>query len=667
MVKTGAKRVYRLLTREGYSIRLTADHEVMTDRGWVKAIDLKAGNRIHIASMKGCFGIKGSIETGRIIGWLVGDGTIKKDRAVLSFFGREKRNLAPYFAGIVNREVDGLQELNRDYSINVVDVKGRDEARVSSKRLLTVVEQYGILDCKHAISDAIMEASEDFQRGFIQALYTADGCAQGSMEKGLSIRLAQSDENLLRKVQLMLLNFGIASKLYLNRRCGMKKKMPDGRGGAKEYYCRPQHELVISKRNVASFREEIGFLDEYKNLKLSDSISKAKRGFYRECYTAGFEGLVEEGVEDVYDLTEPLTHSFIANGIVVHNCGEQPLLPYEACNLGSINLSRMAKDGKVDYAKLRRTVRMAVHFLDNVIDMSRFPIDKIARMVRKNRKIGLGVMGFADLLIKLGIPYNSPEALKTAEEVMKFIQEEGRRMSGELAEKRGAFPNYEKSVYPGMSLVMRNATITTIAPTGTISIISNCSSGIEPLFAISYIRNIMDNTELLEVNPLFEEAAKERGFYSEDLMRRIAKKGSIQDIEEIPKDIRRVFVTSHDITPECHLQMQAVFQKYTDNAVSKTVNFPSYATPKDIEKVFMLAYKLGCKGVTVYRDKSREQQVLNIDSVNKPSVENPEAVERRESKSELKKTGRCPECKSQLEFVEGCAKCPNCGYSVCSV
>lgn len=350
-------------------------------------------------------------------------------------------------------------------------------------------------------------------------------------------------------------------------------------------------------------------------------------------------------------------------------CGEQPLLPYEACNLGSINLSRMVKDGKIDYNKLRKTVRSAVHFLDNVIDMSKFPIEKIANMVRKNRKIGLGVMGFADMLIRLRVKYNSEEALKIAGEVMKFIHDEGCKMSEEVAKERGTFPNFEKSVFKKAGLNLRNATITTIAPTGTISIIANCSSGIEPLFAISYIRNIMDNTELLEVNPVFEEVAKKEGFYSEELMRQIARKGSIQDIEEIPKNVREIFVTSHDIEPEWHLRMQAVFQKYTDNAVSKTVNFPSHATTKDIEEVFMLAYKLGCKGVTVYRDKSREQQVLNIESVNKGVAESrkPEPSEVKQSKSELKKSGKCPECKSKLVFEEGCAKCPNCGYSVCSV
>lgn len=292
-------------------------------------------------------------------------------------------------------------------------------------------------------------------------------------------------------------------------------------------------------------------------------------------------------------------------------CGEQPLLPYEACNLGSINLSRFVVDGKVDFERLRKVVRTAVHFLDNVVDMSEFPIEKIKETVRANRKIGLGIMGWADMLIKLRIPYNSEEAIQKAEEVMGFIQAESHKMSQELAAQRGAFPNFKGSIYDREGEPpMRNATVTTIAPTGTISIISNCSSGIEPLFAISFVRNVMDNTRLLETNPIFEEVAKEEGFYSQQLMEKIAAEGTVAHIDEVPEEIRRVFVTAHDITPEWHVRMQAAFQKFTDNAVSKTVNFPTNATKEDVAKVFMLAWKLGCKGITIYRDGCRDMQVL---------------------------------------------------------
>ena len=309
-------------------------------------------------------------------------------------------------------------------------------------------------------------------------------------------------------------------------------------------------------------------------------------------------------------------------------CGEQPLLPYESCNLGSINLSRMLKwNGKLngssghemDWARLGDTIGEAVHFLDNVIEMNHYPIPEIDAVTKSNRKIGLGVMGFADMLITLGIPYNSDEAIELAERIMGFIQEKGRQASSELALKRGSFPNFAGSVYDGRINALRNATVTTIAPTGTISIIAGCSSGIEPLFALAFTRTVMEGTELLEVNPLFEEVAKKRGFDSPEIMREVAKSGGLHDVAGIPDDVKELFVTSHDISPEWHIKMQAAFQKYTDNAVSKTVNCPNDATVEDVAKVYLLAYTLGCKGVTVYRDGSRDVQVLTKGS-EKPRV-----------------------------------------------
>lgn len=302
-------------------------------------------------------------------------------------------------------------------------------------------------------------------------------------------------------------------------------------------------------------------------------------------------------------------------------CGEQPLLPYESCNLGSINLMsciKMSRSKKVlDYDKLGSIVDESVHFLDNVIDVNKYPLPMVDEMTKGTRKIGLGVMGFADMLIELGIPYNSEEAVKIAEDVMKFINDRSKNASMKLAQKRGTFKYYEDSVFKEKDIKIRNATTTTIAPTGTISIIAGVSSGIEPLFALSYVRNVMDNDELPEVNPLFERVAKERGFYSNELMKEIAAHGTIQDIKSIPKDIRRIFVTAHDIEPEWHIRIQSAFQKHTDNAVSKTVNFSNSATRKDVSDVYMMAYKMGCKGVTIYRDGSRDSQVLNIGSVNK--------------------------------------------------
>ena len=317
-------------------------------------------------------------------------------------------------------------------------------------------------------------------------------------------------------------------------------------------------------------------------------------------------------------------------------CGEQPLLPYEACNLGSINLTKMVKPKnsneykamsneknsthcssliahcsfEIDWEKLRDTVYKAVHFLDNVIDVSNYPLPQIENMSKGNRKIGLGVMGFADLLIMLSIPYNSKKALRKAEEIIKFIRENAEEKSTELAKERGVFPNYKSGVRSQESGVRRNATLITIAPTGTLSIIADCSSGIEPLYAISYIRRALEDVKLLQINPLFIEIAKKRGFYSEELIKQLENGAVIEKIKNIPDDVRRLFVTAFDISPEWHVKMQAIFQKYTDNAVSKTINFPPDAEISDVRDAFLLAYKLGCKGLTIYRSGTREEQVL---------------------------------------------------------
>lgn len=297
-------------------------------------------------------------------------------------------------------------------------------------------------------------------------------------------------------------------------------------------------------------------------------------------------------------------------------CGEIPLIPYESCNLGSINISRMVKGGEVDWEKLSVTTRLGVHFLDNVIDANKYPLEAIESISKNNRKIGLGIMGFAEMLATLAIPYDSEEAITTAKTIMKFIRDESVNKSAEIGERRGSFPNFRGSMWENDHKAMRNATVNTIAPTGTISIIANTSSSIEPIFALSFIRNVME-TQLLEVNPIFEKIAKARGFYNTNIMIEIARTGSLKGIPNIPEDIKRVFVTSLDIAPQWHVRMQASFQMYVDNAVSKTVNLPSNATIEDIRKIYMMAYELKCKGITVYRYGSKVRQVLVIGSLRK--------------------------------------------------
>ena len=293
-------------------------------------------------------------------------------------------------------------------------------------------------------------------------------------------------------------------------------------------------------------------------------------------------------------------------------CGELPLLAYESCNLGSINLAKMVRENAPDWDKLRETIHWGIRFLDDVIEVNKFPLPQVREITFANRKIGLGVMGFADLLIRLGLPYHSPAALRFAAKLMRFIHQESLNASVVLARERGVFPNFNQSLYARKNLRVRNATVNTIAPTGTISIIAGCSSGIEPLFAVSFVRNVLSGTKLFEVNPVFEEMARNRGFYSKEMVAHVAQSGSLQEIREIPRDIKRIFVTAFDVTPEQHLQIQATFQKYSDNSVSKTINLPGEATVEDVKKIYLLAYKLNCKGITIYRYGSKEDQVLSF-------------------------------------------------------
>jgi ribonucleoside-diphosphate reductase alpha chain len=289
-------------------------------------------------------------------------------------------------------------------------------------------------------------------------------------------------------------------------------------------------------------------------------------------------------------------------------CGEQPLLAYESCNLGSINLDHMIKDGQIDWDKLEKTIMLAVRFLDDVIEVNKYPFDQIEQMTRANRKIGLGIMGFADLLFQLEVPYNSTDGIKLGEQIISYIQKVAHRASMELAQHRGTFPNFDKSFY---EVPIRNATVSTIAPTGTLSMIADCSGGIEPAFSLVYVKRVMDKQDLLYTNRHFEKALDRAGIKTDDLLEKVAECRSLQELDDIPDPLKRIFVTALEIAPDWHVRMQAAFQKYTDNAVSKTINFPHNATNGDVKKAYMLAYDLGCKGLTVYRDGSRMEQVMH--------------------------------------------------------
>ncbi len=624
MFRTAFKDVYRLRTKEGYELRLTSDHPVRVverlsrkrmDVGWRKAGDLTEDDLILLNDHRNSSEWDGprTWGDGYLMGLLVGDGTLKEDKAVLSVWNDDGT------AEIMDRVMEICVDLPLRSDFNGWSpVKGRTEHRLSIGYLRTLSLELGMAPGNKEITPTLERSSSEFYRGFLSGLFDADGSVQGTTEKGVSVRLAQSDLLRLKAVQRMLLRLGVVSSIYEDRRKEGYRNLPDGKGGMKDYPTSSQHELVVSRDNIARFQEIVGFVHGAKSARLKELLSGYRRRPNRERFIVHFKDLLPESTEDVYDVQVPGINTFDANGIKVHNCGEQPLLPYESCNLGSINLARMVNNSQIDWDLMRRTVYTAVHFLDNVIDMNKFPLDKIGEQTLANRKIGLGVMGFADMLLQLKIPYCSDEAFELAEKIMAFVRDEGFNMSKILAEHRGPFPNFDRSVFKDGQQV-RNATITTIAPTGTISMISDTSSGIEPNFSLAYIKRVMDDDELLYVNKFFERDLKVSGLYSRELMEKVAKTSSIQEMENIPEEIKNYYVTAHDIDPECHIKMQAAFQKHTDNAVSKTVNFPNSATVDDIRTVYMHAYKTGCKGVTVYRDGSRSVQVLSIKKTEPPS------------------------------------------------
>ena len=537
--KTGEKDVYKLTTEEGYELRLTSDHRVMTGDGWVEAGNLDAGDTVHIQNRKGSFGQHGTAAEGRVLGWMVGDGHLKtgEERAVLNFYD-EDAEISESFAADVN-EVVRDPVGNADYEVGVSEIaRGDDyrgaqavEQRIRSARLYEYAEEAGLADQKQQVPEAVMRGSEEMARGYLRALFSADGGVQGNVEKGVSVRLTSTSTDLLKEVQQLLLNFGIFSKIYEERHEEGVQEMPDGNGGTAEYERRADHDLVVSKDNLVRFAEEIGFLLDSKQDALDERLANYDRGPYSEGFEATVSAVEDDGHEAVYDLTEPETSSFVANGLVVHNCGEQPLEEYEACNLGHINLSTLvdleAPDWRVwydahgddydsfedavdaflaeaiDFDEFDYRIDRGTQFLENVVTMSDFPVPRIEETVRDMRKIGLGVMGLAQLYIQLGIQYGTEAGNEVARQLMTHINHESKWTSHRLAEERGTFADFEESKYADPTeyrewfehhtgldadewadgFPIRNHNTTTVAPTGCVdegSLVST-DEGLRPI------------------------------------------------------------------------------------------------------------------------------------------------------------------------------------------
>jgi Ribonucleotide reductase, alpha subunit len=689
---TGEKEVYELTTEQGYSLRLTADHRVMTDEGWVEAAELDAGDTVHIQNRKGSFGQHGSAAEGRTLGWLVGDGHLKdgEERAVLNFYDEDSA-VSEEFAADVNevvREPTG----SANYEVGVSEISRSDdyrgagavEQRVRSTRLYEYAERVGLAEEKLQVPDAVMRGSEQMARGFLQALFTADGGVQGKTEKGNSVRLTSVRTELLEDVQQLLLNFGIASKLYEERHEAGKQEMPDGNGGTATYERQADHDLVIAKDNLIRFREEIGFLLDSKNEALAERLDNYDRGPYAEQFEATVESVEADGHETVYDLTEPDTSSFIANGLVVHNCGEQPLEEYEACNLGHINLSTLAAldapdwrvwseehadeyasheaavsaflDEAMDWEDFDHRIEYGTRFLENVVTMSDFPVPEIEQKVREMRKIGLGVMGLAQLYIQLGVRYGTEDANEVARQLMTHINHGSKDASHDLAQERGPFADWADSKYANPTdypewfehhtgedasdwedgYPVRNHNTTTIAPTGTTSMIGNTTGGCEPIYNVAYYKNVSGDVQgdemLVEFDDYFLRTLEANDIDVEAVKREAQEQmasnqfDGVTGLETVPDAIGELFVVTGDLAAKQHAAIQTACQEGVDSAISKTVNAPNDASLADAKEAFEFVYDNGGKGVTYYRDGTRSKQVLTTRADNTEFADEDEAA-----------------------------------------
>ena len=618
---TGVKPVYRLQTSEGYTVRLTHDHKVLTGTGWKEAGDLVTGEKLVLLNGEGGFGNTGNEDLGRVMGWLIGDGYLNTKRegsVVLSFWGTEQA-IAPHFADAVNRLLEvPTDKALRQYQVGTQYIKEREETRVESVRLMRLVDPELLVN-KLQVPPTVLRGSHEMQKGFLSALFTADGSVQGTIEKGISVRLTSVSQKLLEGVQRLLLNFGIASHIYKNRREAEARDLPNGKGGTASYECQTYHDLMISRANLRPFARQIGFLTVEKQSKLEEALSLFKRGPYKEDFLATFESLTADGEEMVYDLTEPVAHQFVGNGLTLHNCGEQGLPAFGVCNLGALNLSAFVQNGQMDWVHLAEMSKVAMRFLDNVVDANEYFIKENEEAQMGTRRTGLGTMGLADALIKMKVAYGSDESLPIIERIYATIRDASYEASSDNAAEKGVFPMFDRDKYMQGRFIqrlpesiqkkirkqgIRNAVLLTQAPTGTTSLLAGVSSGIEPVYDFAMIRR--DRTgEHIMYHPLLQEW---------------------RDAHPDETTEPNYFVSSKDLTPEEHVRVQAMVQQYTDSSISKTVNAPNEHTVEQVQKLYRLAYESGCKGITYYRDGSRDAVLTRVEDEKKAAEKAQQAV-----------------------------------------
>jgi ribonucleoside-diphosphate reductase alpha chain len=588
--QTGVKPVVRVETSEGFTIRVTRDHLLYSEaRGWVPAGSLVVGEPLRLSDRGQAFGPNGTAEEGRALGWLVADGRLGRERTECSRYGDEQ---VPARA----RQVDGNHGVyqgshHRHASVAVAEVA----TRAAGGRPL----EDGITADKVGVPDSVFQGSQVMQVGFLQALFEADGSVHGSSRLS-RVRLTSASLRLLQDVQRLLLNVGITSRLYQNR----------------PYPRRGSHALVLAGQSLVRFAEGVGFLSAAKQRQLQEQVEACGRRPHRERWQARVSAVRDDGVEPVYDLTEPLSHSFVANGFVVHNCAEQPLPAWGVCTLGHLNLAAFydADHHDVDWAALRRTVRMGVRFLDDIVDATPYFFEENRDNQSRERRIGMGTLGLGELLIRMGLRYGAPEAVQFIDKLYQFIAVEAYLYDAELAREKGAFPAFEADKYLESGFMRRmpdsvrdaiakngarNVTILTQAPTGTTGTLVGTSTGIEPFYAFTYYRQ-----SRLGFDEQYVPIAQEW-------------------IEAHPGEpLPSYFVGAMDLTPEEHIYVQAAIQKWIDSSISKTANAPASYTVEDTARLYELAYDLGCKGVTIYRDQSRQEQVLHI-KTEEPAPEAP--------------------------------------------